>query len=476
MKIIIKVLFFTILILFSYIFFSQFEYFKSLTASIGEYIYPKQTEVQTSEKVKTKISYKSYIDQGDLRASDGYPTLAISQYSKASKLEPSEIEPYLKIGMVHISEKEYAKAIENFRIAAQLNKNDIESKILVGQTYIKLKDFEKANNMFFKVESEDARVYFWKGVMNSFNGEYNDAKFNLEKASKNETATLKSEKAKVDTLIEVYEKFNSSESANIAYLNTMLAKAFNEMDLSELSVELLKKALSENPKYRDAWLLLGYINLKDNQIFDAVESLKKAQEIDPLKPETLFYLGNALKRQNKIDEALKHYEKAYNNGYEPEAEILTELAETYLEQKDYKKSRDYFVKIIEQNTNSIEPFVKAIWISIDYLEDKTTASELASRAVEKFPQDAKSYNLLGWAKTNEEQFMEAKENLDRAIRLNEKLASAYLNLGIWYQKQNDLENAKINLKKAYDLETNTAIGQKAMKIYNEIIQIEANER
>jgi Tfp pilus assembly protein PilF len=62
------------------------------------------------------------------------------------------------------------------------------------------------------------------------------------------------------------------------------------------------------------------------------------------------------------------------------------------------------------------------------------------------------------------------KNLEKAITLDPNLATTYLNLWTWYELQDDLENAKINYKKSYDLDPEGPIGVKAGEKFNEIIK------
>ena len=52
----------------------------------------------------------------------------------------------------------------------------------------------------------------------------------------------------------------------------------------------LKRATELEPKYRDAWVWLGYAQIKNNDLPNAIISLNKAAEIDPIYPDTFKYL------------------------------------------------------------------------------------------------------------------------------------------------------------------------------------------
>ncbi len=149
--------------------------------------------------------------------------------------------------------------------------------------------------------------------------------------------------------------------------------------------------------------------------------------------------------------------------------------ESYLKNEEYELSAEYYEKLIELDSSNMDAFIKAIWIYLDFIGSPGKATQLAESAVISHPEDALSYNLLGWAKTMDGDLEEAKANLDKAIELDENLAAAYLNLGIWHETQDNLEEAKANYRRAYELEKGTGVGEKALKLYNAIIKREAKE-
>ncbi len=66
-----------------------------------------------------------------------------------------------------------------------------------------------------------------------------------------------------------------------------------EGNQAQCAIINLKKATDLEPKYRDAWVWLGYAYLKNNQPQEAVNSLKKAEELDPIHADTFKLLATA---------------------------------------------------------------------------------------------------------------------------------------------------------------------------------------
>ncbi|MDP4008431.1 MAG: tetratricopeptide repeat protein [Candidatus Peregrinibacteria bacterium] len=427
-------------------------------------------KTNTPKKIKTKISYKTHIEKGDLRFQNGYNTLAITEYTLASQLEPSLPEAYIKIGKVHFSEKNFQKALENFRIASQIDMEDIEAKILIGIAYINLNEFDKADKILNSVTGDDARLYYYRGLLNILYKKYDDAKYNLEKAIEADQGNNIKENAQ--KILSAFETFEKSEGAQETYRRTLLSKALSEVNEHNLTIQVIYDVLEENPEYRDSWIILGYSYLNLEKYFDAISSFEKALKIDPSKPETLYFLGLVQKKQGEYGKAINNLEVAIRNGFEPKATAFKELAESYLKNEEYEKSVDYYEKLIIIDPSNLDAFTKAIWIYIDFIGNPGKAEALAENAVKTHPEDALSYNLLGWTKTIQGDMAGAKDNLDKALEIDENLAAAYLNLGIWYEAQENIIEAKANYKRAYELEKGTGVGEKALNLYNAIIKNE----
>lgn len=425
------------------------------------------------KRTKTKISYKNHLDKGDLRFQNGYNTLAIAEYTEATKLEPSLPDAYIKIGKVHFSEKNFTKALENFRIASQTDPEHVESKILIGITYINLSEFDKAEKIFNAVTAENAKLYYYRGLLNILYKQYEDAKFNLEKAIKTDSeGTIKNGAGKV---LGAFATFIVSEGAQETYRRTLLAKALSEVNEHNLAIQVVYDVLEENPQYRDAWIILGYSYLNLEKYFDAISSLEKALEIDPSKPETLYFLGITQKKQGEYGASINSLEIAVRNGFEPRTMAYKELAESYMKNEEYEKAVMYYEKLIEADKTNMDAFIKAIWIYIDFIGNPGKAEEIAKTAISANPESALSYNLLGWAKTSSGDMEGAKDNLEKALEIDENLAAAYLNLGIWYERQGNLVDAKTNYKRAYELEKGTGVGEKALNMYNATVKKEAEK-
>ena len=88
----------------------------------------------------------------------------------------------------------------------------------------------------------------------------------------------------------------------------------------------------------------------------------------------------------------------------------------------------------------------------------------AQKAVTFAPNEAASYDLLGWTYLAADLPATAESNFQKALELDENYAPAYLHLGMAYLESNEMEKARAHLLRAQELDPNGAQGQAAAKL------------
>ena len=84
---------------------------------------------------------------------------------------------------------------------------------------------------------------------------------------------------------------------------------FYQAGKNELALSAFRKATEIDGGLRDAWVWKGYIELKIEEENNALESLKKAEEIDPTYPLTYQLLSVAYQKTDNDDLSQQAQEK-----------------------------------------------------------------------------------------------------------------------------------------------------------------------
>ena len=213
--------------------------------------------------------------------------------SKEYVLYKSVKNDYLKkyhLAHYYYDNGEYNKAIGVLQTSIS-GKKSINKDVyaLYARVYYDMKEFEKAQN--YNKDYQTALKYYKK-----IQGKFND--FSAELALAQTYLTMKDvQKAK-----DIYSKIlKVSSKSFMAYYQMALLEPDREF-------EYLKKAISINPDFKDAWIDLARVSLKKDNIDKAVSYLRIAKYIDNSDCRYYYYLGLILKDRGLSAEAKENFE------------------------------------------------------------------------------------------------------------------------------------------------------------------------
>ncbi len=433
-----------------------------------EPIEPVETEELTEpEKIARKKSYEELIKKGDLYYESGIYSLAIDAYTNASEQEPDKIEPLLRIGEIQLIQREYEKAKNLALEVIKISPKNVNGKVILGRANIGLEDFREAKTIFDNINIDDSEVLYYQGMMAVYFGEYERARSllnkSVDKASDDEISR------NANRLINAMNEFDRFQAGLAEHLKVLIARAMVQVKEAQMAKNIIWNVLESKRDYRDAWIILGYSYLMLEQYQEAVDALEEAMRQDPEKPETFFYLGLAYAGVDDLDKAIESLETAATFGYEPKIHVEQKLAEYYFQSEDYDNANALYEDVISKNPTEIDYFTRPVWIYIDKLKTPEKAVTLAEKAIVHHPDDAMSYNLLGWAQVANNDFINANKNLQKALSMNPDFDAPYLNLGWMYHKQEKYGRAKDLYEKAYELGDGSAVSNLAAERYNELL-------
>ncbi len=422
----------------------------------------------------TAKTYVEHLAVGRTYRANDYLEAAIKEFLKGRKLNPNSTEPLKLLGETYLENNQPTKAKEAFLAAEKLEPNSIEIQIGIARALLNERKTEEAKNIVWALDKSDNTVKYYTGVILILYKDFEGAKNEFEEIVSAEppaSADLIEKARKFTRNFQLFEYFTDESPL---FLQLLLAKSLVDVGEYEASIPLVFDVINVKSNYRDAWIVLGYAYLQTEKLEDALDALTKAKDLAPEKPETLFYLGLTYFAKDEVDKAIFYLEKADDYGYQPKDQLNLKLGDLYLQKDELEKAAKKYEETIALNPSSMEVFVKAVWLNIDKVDNPEKAMEMAEKALENFPDNAMSYNLVGWAKiaTNEEK--EAKRYLLKALEINSDFDAAYLNLGIMYEKQRLVSMAKENYKKAYTLGAGNPISKIALSKYNKLEETSNN--
>ncbi|XP_069143051.1 protein CTR9 homolog isoform X1 [Solanum lycopersicum] len=420
---------------------------------------------------------------------------------KATKIDPRDPQAFLDIGELLIS-NDPAAALEAFKTARNLLKKSNEEVPIellnnIGVLHFEREEFELATQSFKEALGDGIWIRFLDAKARSNdptsggllygNGEtqsdllksaqypidasasvrqYKD--FQLFDRLEEQGITVELPWNKVSTLFNMarlLEQLHDTETASIFYRHILfkypeyadaylrlasIAKARNNVQLSN---ELISDALKVNEKYPDALLMLGDLELKNDDWVKAKETFRAAKDAtDGNDSYATLCLGNwnyfAAIRNEKRAPKLEatHLEKA--------KELYTKVlfqhnANLYAangagvvlaEKGQFDISKDLFTQVQEAASGNVFVQMPDVWINLAHVHfaqgNFALAVKMYQNCLRKFYHNTDSQVLLYLARTHyeAEQWQDCKKTLLRAIHLAPSNYTLRFDTGVALQK------------------------------------------
>ncbi len=213
---------------------------------------------------------------------------AIEQLKKASQLETKDLQSHYLLALIYSTQNEFEKAASEYELILKqfsaADPQNIDIYGYLGQLYYSQKKYDKAIEQFqmiLKLEPQNAEVMY---LLGSLYLDVNDRKSAMEFFRK---------------AIEIDPEHDGSLNS----LSYMYAE--DGVNLDEAS-ELIQRALKispDNGAYLDS---LGWIYFKKGMYSEALESLKKADNL--LKDPVIYeHLGDVNYQLNQMEEAQRNW-------------------------------------------------------------------------------------------------------------------------------------------------------------------------
>ena len=311
------------------------------------------------EKIKEAITILNNFIQNEPNSSEAYFHLAelnswlnlpenidiaINSYQKAIRLKPNYFSALADLGTLYQNEGNYSKALEYYLQAIKAKPDD---------------------DMIYYIFSLLADVYNYLGY-------YDMA---------------------IDSL-ENFVQLRQDYPFSIYFYK--MGKTYFNLQQYDNSIEYFQRAISENPKYADAYYDLGWVYYELDLYEEAITAINQVIKIDPDRADSHYVLGNISLTRQKYNEAISEFKKALDMDYDF-AGAHCNLGLTYIFVHKYDEA------------------IKEIKLSI-----------------KMDPENAKGHNNLGIAYNELKRYDEATIALKQAIRLNPDFAGAHYNLGHSY--------------------------------------------
>lgn len=211
---------------------------------------------------------------------------------------------------------------------------------------------------------------------------------------------------------------------------------YKEAEYGAKAIELAERALNLSPGNAEGLRILGYAHEIQNQWDEAIDYYNQAIASDPERGELYAHRGHARDLAGDLRGAKEDYVRAVE--LDSESMIAAEnLARIYMREGDFGKARDLLMTVAEKTDNQrlkAESYFNLSSVALHLDEDAAASLDWATKAVEADPVYPPAYVGQARIYVIQDQQEEAAEALERAFELYPNLTSAYVWMGIGYNK------------------------------------------
>ncbi len=459
-----------------------------------------KSDAKSKKGVRRKISYMGRIREAQKLIEHEYYTVATLELLQAIKEKPDLIEPYLMLGEIYLRTGDVQK-LEG--LISELTVRFPDSPAILELKIRQLIDEEKFSEVLAQIKGVSVEMppnlKFYLAVLKALQNNHKVAKemlhelevlpvraqsFMVTKSGVEAKENMEDKQSfitpnlgkKVTALSIVYEEFDELAEGKNPHLFVLIAKVLVENSEARLAREFADTAIKEEVSYIDAWILRGYSNLKMKNFDDALEDLRHAYELDPIRPQTHYFLALALNEAGKDEEAALFFEKALEHQFEFSDEVRWKLVELFSKQKKYDRVMGLYSELLDEDTKKSQ-YVTALHTMINMAKKPEAALEFTEYLVTKKPNDAFALNMHAWALISNNEYAQAEDILDDAMELDSENSRTHLNYGTLYEALDEIVKAKNHYQKAYEYgkkRSQTTITNLAAKQYNTILGMEKN--
>lgn len=235
------------------------------------------------------------------------------------------------------------------------------------------------------------------------------------------------------------------------------------------AIQILQGTIEDHKNYWEAYFLLASVYMQEKNYKKAVETLEKIPSTALNYGQVNFMRGLMYFEKQKYEQSIRELILARDQFQQK----ILKFREESGSQQFIKNGANLMVSYLLAKAYEEEGMLKESLENYKQVEDinpqfpgirNNLAIIFCKMGLKNDPQNASTYNLLGWEYLKLKQYSKAVEALKRAISLNPKIASAYNNLGLAYYETKNLTEAITYFKKAISLNNDEKI--KMLALYN----------
>jgi tetratricopeptide (TPR) repeat protein len=415
------------------------------------------------------------------RAAGGYST-ALAAYDQAAHLAPYDPQAWQRMGEVYLLQGRFLEASTAFH-EARLRGGGLEAMLGLGESYAGRGDWAAAIRTWLDAQSlapDEPGVYLALGQGALAQGRFDGAEGYLKRAlelepapdvaarahsllgqlliaSDPKDAALHFKQAGDEEMLALLDAADAEN--NPTRRQILLGAAFlqrSALTLARRSFELATAKGSDSGGQRERAAARAYLGHSLDLMGETVaarEMLEEALDLEPESALALFFLGQHHMQVGNTAMAQDAFWQALH--LDPEnAALQVAMGETFVEEGDYASAQEWYEAAVDTAPDDLGFRLVLTRFFLDHLyQVEESGLPSAREAVDLAPENALTYDMLGWAHFLSGNAADSQEALLEALALEPRLISAHYHLGQVYASTGQRTLARQHLQRAIDLDT-----------------------
>src|SRR5437870_1432653 len=458
-------------------------------------------DIESAEEQLQKFPKKNdasfYLAVANLSFSGGDLSTAGNALQQALAADPKSSAAHIAMGNLHLVQKDLKQAGEEFKKAAYL----APVRSIERSKYAEFKwgvgDADEVRTIasdMTKNAPDYLPGWFWLAELAYKDKKYDEALSLLENVFGRDAEYVDGRRLQSDVLLakgdakkalEVLERLDQTYP-DVAFIKYKLAGAYLRNNNVNQAKVALDQAVSLNPDYDDAVLLLAQVNLSTghaeaviepmtrllkrrpdlrtaalvlagaygslDRFDDAARVLVEQAKLAPKDPQPHIALGMTYRQAKRNDEARQAFEKAAQLAPD-NLFLVDQLVELDVLDKHFDAARQFIQRQFQKTPNS--PASRFFQGKILVAEGKWDAAEAElQRTLQLDPNFAAAYDLLVQTYLATNRLPQAVSQLQAELSKNPNNSPALMTLAIVYEKMKDFPKARDAYEKLLSTEPN----------------------
>lgn len=263
-----------------------------------------------------------------------------------------------------------------------------------------------------------------------------------------EVKNEKNRKKKLEKFLSEIDHFNDKNKGHLYFnLGWLESQNLEKKKAINYYKKMIALKIPDNQKRNGCFSLIGLL-IDEKDFKEAIKYIEKVKEMRGRSETVLIYEIRVYMGLDKIDLAIKKCNEILK--IEPYSKVGNiNLGNIYNGKNEFQLALNYFNKVEELEKEEAEIYSER-GFSYFMLKNFEMALEDFKRAIELEP-ISRNYTHKGLAEAHKGDFNSAIKSYNKAIELDQKSAYAYVNKACVLFSENKLKEARINVKKAFEL-------------------------